>query len=108
MGLLQVLDQSCPMREGVTPSEGIEVPIHAGQENKVLEQMANSGRGDAAKAQALISESSDPSCLHCPINEVGVGCPGRMGRFREGREEREVNQTLESAFCLRSRSSPGI
>lgn len=58
----------------MTPSEGIEVPIHAEQGEKVLEQMANSGRGDAAKAQALISESSDPSCLHCPMDEVGVEC----------------------------------
>lgn len=39
------------MREGVTPDGSSEVPIPAGQEDKVVEQMASSGRGGAELAQ---------------------------------------------------------
>lgn len=45
------IKRSCPLREGVTPDGGSEVPVPAGQEDKVVEQMASSGRGGAELAQ---------------------------------------------------------
>lgn len=78
--------------------------------------MANSGRGEAAKIQPLSPEPSNASCLHCPVDLVGVlNWPTEDGEIWDGQKGREgsqpemgLDQMLRRAFCLRSRSSPGI
>lgn len=80
------------MKEGVTSHGGSKLPSPAGQGNEVVEQMANSGRGEAAKIQPLSPEPSNASCLHCSVDLVGVlSWPTEDGEIWDGQKEREVS-----------------
>lgn len=71
----------------MTPGGGSRLLISTGQGDEVVKQMASLGRGEAAEAWPLSPESSDPSCLHCPVGGVWrLNGPREDGQTWVGRE----------------------